>query len=127
LAIHAVIAARAALEGDHGSKLSGLGTLQGKESPRLDVLASILRSFGIRVEADERSLTIGGVRTPPDRAGRPVFIDPRGDHRMAFAGALLGLVSEGVTVRDAGCVAKSWPGFFTAMRGAGANVHSAIP
>jgi 3-phosphoshikimate 1-carboxyvinyltransferase len=40
---------------------------------------------------------------------------------MAFAFALLGLCVDGVRVSDPQCVAKSWPGFWRAMRAAGAR------
>ena len=37
------------------------------------------------------------------------------DHRMAMAFALVGLVVPGVAVRDPGCVAKTFPGYFAAL------------
>ena len=49
-------------------------------------------------------------------------LDPEGDHRMAFLGALLGLVVEGVRVRGPGCVAKSWPGFWSELSALGLRV-----
>jgi len=51
-----------------------------------------------------------------------VRLDPAGDHRMAFAFALLGLLREGVDVSDPGCVAKSWPSFWDDLERAGARV-----
>jgi 3-phosphoshikimate 1-carboxyvinyltransferase len=44
---------------------------------------------------------------------------------MAFAFALLGLLRAGVRVRDAGCVAKSWPGFWRDLEELGARVARA--
>jgi 3-phosphoshikimate 1-carboxyvinyltransferase len=35
------------------------------------------------------------------------------DHRMAMSLALLGLKVPGVVIQDPGCVAKTYPGFFT--------------
>jgi 3-phosphoshikimate 1-carboxyvinyltransferase len=49
-------------------------------------------------------------------------LDPAGDHRMAFAFALLGLVIPHVFVKDAGCVAKSWPEFWEDLAALGAEV-----
>ena len=40
-------------------------------------------------------------------------LDPEGDHRMAFAFALLSLFEPGVQVADPGCVKKSWPTFWS--------------
>ncbi len=35
-----------------------------------------------------------------------------GDHRMAMAFALVGLVVEGVSIADPGVVDKTWPDYF---------------
>ena len=42
-------------------------------------------------------------------------IETYADHRMAMSFALAGLAVEGVAIRDPGCVAKTWPGFFAAL------------
>ena len=52
----------------------------------------------------------------------PLVLDPRGDHRMAFAFALLGLFRPGAQTRDPDCVAKSWPGFWEDLAKLGASV-----
>jgi 3-phosphoshikimate 1-carboxyvinyltransferase len=39
-------------------------------------------------------------------------LETRSDHRLAFAGALLGLRRPGLVIAGAECVAKSFPGFF---------------
>lgn len=103
----APVAAAAALAGAT-SRLDGLATLQGKESPRIETLARGLGALGFAVEAGPEHLEVG----PPAGRLRPARLDPGGDHRMAFAFALLGLFAEGVEVLDPGCVAKSWPGFW---------------
>ncbi|HTX72620.1 MAG TPA: 3-phosphoshikimate 1-carboxyvinyltransferase, partial [Rectinemataceae bacterium] len=44
------------------------------------------------------------------RGGR---VDSRGDHRIAMAAAVAGLIAQSpVLIDGAECVAKSWPGFF---------------
>lgn len=112
----AMLAARAALEGFGASRLQGLHTLPGKESSRIDVLATGVRAVGLAATATQDALTIapGAVVRAPNAA-----LDPHGDHRMAFAFALLGLCVEGVRVRDPQCVAKSWPEFWTDLERAG--------
>jgi 3-phosphoshikimate 1-carboxyvinyltransferase len=40
-----------------------------------------------------------------------VAVDTYADHRMAMAFALVG----DVLVRDPGCVAKTWPGYFSLL------------
>jgi len=102
------------------SELLGLGTLPGKESSRIDVLANGLQACGFQVESGPDRLRIG---PPRGRTGAARTLDPHGDHRMAFAFALLGLVRPGVLVADPACVAKSWPGFWTALRSLGAELR----
>ncbi|MDP6521011.1 MAG: hypothetical protein QF411_14035 [Planctomycetota bacterium] len=110
------------------SRLTGLGTLVIKESDRLAVLARGLRCLGLSVTTGRETLTIGPRKSPeaplakgtppyeagPTPGGRPkrVLLDPHGDHRMAFAFALLGLLRPGLEVLSPECVAKSWPDFW---------------
>lgn len=90
--------------------LAGLGTLEGKESPRLSVLAGALRALGLEVQTGPATLAVAPA---PGAIGvTQLTLDPRGDHRMAFAFALLALVRPGLTILDPGCVAKSWPEFW---------------
>ncbi len=119
----AAIAARAAFEAGASSRLTGLGTLPGKESSRIDVLAEGLRAVGLAAEASADALAIG----PGSRRAPAGPLDPRGDHRMAFAFALLGLSCDGVLVHDPQCVAKSWPGFWRALARAGASIERVEP
>lgn len=115
----AVVAAGAALRNGAASTLTGLGTLPGKESDRLALLARALGALGLAVEAGVDWLRIG----PPVSAGaEAVLLDPRSDHRMVFACALLGLLRPGVRVRDAQCVRKSWPTFWADLEHLGARL-----
>ncbi|MEO0651044.1 MAG: hypothetical protein AAFZ65_10235, partial [Planctomycetota bacterium] len=114
----AVAGALALIDASSGhSVLTGLHTLPGKESSRIEVLAAGLRALGIHVEATDRSLAIG----PGTPHAGPVTLDPHADHRMAFAFALLGLVRPGIRIADPGCVSKSWPSFFEDLRRAQAS------
>ncbi len=114
----AAVAAAAAMNSGSSSRLTGLSTLPGKESSRIEVLARGLVACGFSAHAGRDFLEIGpglGVRGE-------VVLDPAGDHRMAFAFALLGLVVDGVRVADPGCVAKSWPSFWDDLAECGARV-----
>lgn len=119
----AAVAASVAL-GGHGpdacTRLRGLSTLQGKESARISVLAEGLGSLGLAIEATDDELVIRP--GTGERRARELVLDPHADHRMAFAFALVGLSAEGVRVRDAGCVAKSWPSFWRDIERAGARL-----
>ncbi len=123
----AAVAAAVAISHAQSSRLDGLGTLGGKESNRIRVLADCLRTLGVQVEAGADFLGIGpeddeesaSAWTPP-----PTALDPKGDHRMAFAGALMGLIRPGILVADGEVVAKSWPNFWADMAKLGAGQSS---
>ena len=97
---------------DPEAEISGLETLPGKESDRLTTLRDGLSAAGCSIEVGAGRLVVG----PGEQGDGEVRLDPRGDHRMAFAFALLGLVREGLVVTDPACVAKSWPGFWNDLR-----------
>ncbi|MCP5024155.1 MAG: hypothetical protein GY930_20600 [bacterium] len=90
------------------SRLSGLGTLDGKESARLEVLCSGLQSIGIQARrgADWLEIPVGSALSDP------IVLDAHNDHRMAFAFGLMALVVPTIRVEGRRCVSKSWPGFW---------------
>ncbi|MDD1664426.1 MAG: 3-phosphoshikimate 1-carboxyvinyltransferase [Methanomicrobiales archaeon] len=95
------------------TRISGIDHLRHKESDRIQSTAGALRSLGgdVRIEGDTVT-----VHPRPLHGG---VIDPRGDHRTAMAFAVIGLGAGGVTIRDAGCVSKSYPQFWDQLREAG--------
>jgi len=104
----AAVAACAALQHGASSVLRGLGTLPGKESDRLAGLCDALNRAGFRAERGADYLEVH----PGPHGHEPLLLDPRSDHRMAFAFALLSLLRPGVKITDPGCVGKSWPDFW---------------
>jgi 3-phosphoshikimate 1-carboxyvinyltransferase len=101
------------------TRLAGLASLDLKESPRLDVLRGALEACGCGTASGGEDLV---VERPPELPAEPLALDPRGDHRMAFAFALMGLVRPNLDVLGPGCVAKSWPRFWEDLEGLGARV-----
>jgi 3-phosphoshikimate 1-carboxyvinyltransferase len=99
-----VLAAVAALA-DGPSRLSGIGHLRGHETDRLAALASEISALGGNVEEGPDFLL---VRPRPLRGG---IWHAYADHRMASAGAVLGLVVDGLTVDDIACTSKTLPDF----------------
>jgi 3-phosphoshikimate 1-carboxyvinyltransferase len=77
-----------------------------KETDRLAALAAELRKLGAGVEEFADGLTV----TPGPLHGAAV--ETYNDHRMAMSLALVGLRVPGVLIRNPGCVAKTYPGFF---------------
>lgn len=87
------------------STLSGIAHLRGHETDRLAALATELTRLGGRV--DELA---DGLRITP-RPLRGGVWQAYADHRMATAGAIVGLVVPGVQVDDIGCTSKTIPDF----------------
>ncbi|WIE74427.1 3-phosphoshikimate 1-carboxyvinyltransferase [Curtobacterium sp. MCSS17_007] len=90
---------------DGPSEITGIGHLRGHETDRLAALAAdVNRSGGAVQELDD------GLRITPAalHGGDWAAYD---DHRMATAGALVGLLVDGVAVDDIGCTAKTLPQF----------------
>ena len=77
-----------------------------KETDRIAALATELRKLGAEVEERPDGLTI----TPRPLTG--CAVDTYNDHRMAMSLALVGLRVPGVVIRNPGCVAKTYPGFW---------------
>lgn len=111
--VFAAVGAFVARGGD-ATTLTGLGTLPGKESSRIEVLSKGLMALGYDISFDDESLTIRG-RT--SEAQLPVRLDPHGDHRMAFAFALMSLFEPMALVNQPECVGKSWPSFWRDLGG----------
>ncbi|RIJ70938.1 3-phosphoshikimate 1-carboxyvinyltransferase [Nakamurella silvestris] len=98
------VAAMAALA--HGTtRLTGIGHLRGHETDRLAGLATDLTTIGATVveHADGLEITPG-----PLRGGSWLAY---ADHRMATAGAIVGLKVDGVLIDDIDSTAKTLPGF----------------
>ncbi|HEU5323176.1 MAG TPA: 3-phosphoshikimate 1-carboxyvinyltransferase, partial [Methylomirabilota bacterium] len=87
--------------------------LRVKESDRVAALGRELARLGVRVEERPDGLAItGGARL------RGARVTSGGDHRMAMALAVAGLVAEGETVvEDTACVATSFPDFVELVNG----------
>ncbi len=97
--------------------IRGAGELRFKESDRIATMAVALRTLGVFVETSSDGLLIRG----GDISGGTV--DCAGDHRIAMALSILGLVSRGpLTVIGTKCIQTSFPGFQELLAKAGANI-----
>lgn len=88
-------------------EITNIRTLRLKESDRIQVLATILRSLGASVDERDDALTIH-----PGWSSTSVELDPRGDHRMAMSFAIAGLARGGVAILNDQVVTKSYPRFW---------------
>jgi 3-phosphoshikimate 1-carboxyvinyltransferase len=117
LPILAVLAARA-----HGTTtIRDAEELRVKESDRIATTCAMLRAFGIVCEERPDGFTVEG---RPDRPLDPGRVHADGDHRIAMAAAVAGLVASGPTIiDDADNVATSYPGFAAALASLGAQIR----
>ncbi|MEO5994954.1 MAG: 3-phosphoshikimate 1-carboxyvinyltransferase, partial [Arthrobacter sp.] len=87
------------------SRLSGIAHLRGHETDRLAALVAEINRLGGDAEETSDGLII---RPAPLHGG---VVRSYADHRMATAGAILGLAVAGVVVEDIGTTAKTMPDF----------------
>jgi 3-phosphoshikimate 1-carboxyvinyltransferase len=110
------LAALAAV-GDGVTTIKGVHRLIHKESNRAKALVDEFAKANIRIliRDDEMKIYPGHIR--------PANINSHNDHRIAMAGAVLGLVGDKMTIAGAECVAKSYPNFWTDLEALGARIN----
>ena len=87
------------------SELTGIAHLRGHETDRLAALSAEINGLG----GDCEELA-DGLRITPTRMRGGVW-HTYDDHRMATAGAIIGLVTRGVDVENIETTSKTLPGF----------------
>jgi 3-phosphoshikimate 1-carboxyvinyltransferase len=98
---------------EKGIEIHDAQELRVKESDRIAALAEGLRQMGASVEEFPDGLRVEGRSAGKLRGAK---VDPRGDHRIAMALSVAALGAEGdTTIRDAECVAVSFPEFFATL------------
>jgi 3-phosphoshikimate 1-carboxyvinyltransferase len=106
------VLAVAATQAEGTTTIRGAGELRHKESDRIETIVTNLRALGATIDGLEDGFVIQG----PSRltGGR---VSSAGDHRVAMAMAVAGLVADGtVEIDDADAVEISYPGFFNDLR-----------
>jgi 3-phosphoshikimate 1-carboxyvinyltransferase len=100
------------------TRIFGADRLAHKESDRAGALVSEFSKAGAKIAVQGNRLEIGG---GPLRAAT---LDSHGDHRIAMAGAVAALRSErGLGITGAGCISKSYPGFFDDLKKIGGHIE----
>jgi 3-phosphoshikimate 1-carboxyvinyltransferase len=92
---------------DGPTTIRNVAHIRHKETDRLAALAAELRRVGVEVAEFADGLMI----TPRPLHGAE--IETYNDHRMAMSMALIGLRVPGIVIKNPGCVAKTYPHFFT--------------
>lgn len=91
---------------DGPTTIRNVAHIRHKETDRIAALATELRRLGAGVDEFADGLTI----IPRPLHGAEV--ETYNDHRMAMSLALVGLKVPGVKIKNPGCVAKTYPGFW---------------
>ncbi|WP_221290348.1 3-phosphoshikimate 1-carboxyvinyltransferase [Armatimonas rosea] len=95
---------------DSPTVIENVAHIRHKETDRLAAVTTELQRLGVRVEERPDGLTVY-----PATDLLPATIQTYDDHRMAMAFAITGLRSPGVVIENPGCVAKTFPAFFTRL------------
>ena len=109
------ISALAALA-DGESELTGIKRARLKESDRIAAVKSGLQRMGIRFIEEEDRVFIPGAKP------RGAIIDSRGDHRIAMAFSIPGIIAGDTIIEGAECVTKTFPAYWDVLKGLGAKV-----
>jgi 3-phosphoshikimate 1-carboxyvinyltransferase len=119
------ILAVAAACADGVTELRDAAELRVKESDRIRALATELTKLGARIEERPDGFRIVGLAGPL----RGARVASWGDHRLAMALIVAGLVADGPTlVEDVDCIATSYPDFVaTCRRLAGDDCVEVVP
>lgn len=108
----AMTLATIALFAEGSTTLRGIGSWRVKETERVVAVRDELRKLGAQVEEGPDWIRV----TPPVDGIRPgVSIATYKDHRMAMAFSLAAFAAP-VTIEDPDCTAKTFPGYFDALR-----------
>jgi 3-phosphoshikimate 1-carboxyvinyltransferase len=107
------VLAVAATQAGGVTRVRDAAELRVKETDRITAIVKGLKAMGARIDPQADGFIVEG---PTPLKG--VVVDSHGDHRLAMALAVAGMVAEGETViENAECIADSFPGFIELMRG----------
>ena len=92
------------------TRFTGVRRLRLKESDRIASVAALLGCLGIVTDEEEDAFTVHGSGLPFPGG---VELESFGDHRIAMAAAVAATRANApLSIDNAACVAKSYPGFF---------------
>ena len=104
------------------TRIRGAAELRVKESDRLAVMATGLRTLGVELKEYPDGIDISG------GCASGGYVESAGDHRCAMSFAVLGLTaSAAVQIGGAEFIATSYPGFMTDMNQLGAGMQLREP
>ena len=100
--------------------ITGLQTLQIKETDRLKALKKELKKLGVKATINKQALKLKSInlQTPKE------ILATYNDHRMAMCLAPLALQTEGIIIQDIDVVEKSYPTFWEDLKKVGFKITS---
>lgn len=91
---------------ESSTTIRNVAHIRHKECDRISAICTELRKLGVEVEEFPDGLKV----TPRPMHGAE--IETYNDHRIAMSMALIGLKVPGVVIKNPGCVAKTYPGYW---------------
>ena len=101
---------------DGVSEFSGINGARIKESNRVTAVREGLEAMGIKVVEERDKLWVTGSKM------HGAVIDARGDHRIAMAFSVLGVVAGGTVINEAECITKTFPQFWDILKSMGGRL-----
>ncbi len=98
-----------ALFADGTTTIRNIASWRVKETDRISAMANELRKIGAAVKEGADYISV----TPPEKLIAGAKIDTYDDHRMAMCFSLVALGGVPITINDPGCVAKTFPDYFS--------------
>jgi 3-phosphoshikimate 1-carboxyvinyltransferase len=112
------VLAVAATQAEGETVIRDAAELRVKETDRIATTVEELRKLGADIDARRDGFVVRG----PGRLQGAV-VSSHGDHRLAMALAVAGLIAQGETlILDTNCIADSFPGFEATLASLGADL-----
>ncbi|NUJ97222.1 3-phosphoshikimate 1-carboxyvinyltransferase [Candidatus Gracilibacteria bacterium] len=107
--------------------ITGLQTLNLKESKRIDAMKNELKKIGVQVQSDEKSIEIGEItassplapllkREGKTEKGETINIETYNDHRIAMCFGILETYIGNLNILNPNCVNKTYPNFWKDLK-----------
>ena len=101
---------------DGVSEFSGINGARIKESNRVTAVREGLEAMGIKVVEERDKLWVTGSKL------HGAVIDTQGDHRIAMAFSVLGVIAGKTVINEAECVTKTFPQFWDILKSMGGRL-----
>lgn len=95
------------------TKIKNIGHIRGQESDRVQVIAKELKKIGCQTEIIEKNGSTDVLIIPGELHGAE--IQTYEDHRVAMSFAMVGLLIEGIVIKDPMCCKKTFENYFEVL------------